>query len=208
MKKVLIVEDHSFLSAYLVSKIRVATGLEVDVASSFDEAVKLIIENDYFLALLDLELHQTKNQSVVDLVMSQKIPYIEMAGDFMQKKDNISKAHMVDFIIKESPDAIDFLIKSVKRVHKNRYTKVLVVEDSKNERKRIVSIVKHQLFQVYEAANGHEAINILEQNPDIKIVVTDVHMPEMDGISLLKYIRTRKLQDEMAVLGISSDNDF
>jgi len=60
MKKVLIVEDHSFLSAYLVSKIRVATGLEVDVASSFDEAVKLIIENDYFLALLDLELHQTK----------------------------------------------------------------------------------------------------------------------------------------------------
>jgi len=208
MKKVLIVEDHSFLSAYLVSKIRVATGLEVDVASSFDEAVKLIIENDYFLALLDLELHQTKNQSVVDLVMSQKIPYIEMAGDFMQKKDNISKAHMVDFIIKESPDAIDFLIKSVKRVHKNRYTKVLVVEDSKNERKRIVSIVKHQLFQVYEAANGHEAINILEQNPDIKIVVTDVHMPEMDGISLLKYIRTRKLQDEMEVLGISSDNDF
>jgi len=208
MKKILIVEDLSFLSQYLVSKIRAATGLEVDVARTFDDAVKLIVENDYFLALLDLELNQEKNYSIVDLVVSQKIPYIGMSGDFEQKLDDrVNRAHMVDFIIKESPDAIDFLIKSVKRVHQNRYTKVLVVEDSKNERKRIVSLVKHQLFQVYEASNGQEAINILEQDPEIKMVVTDIHMPEMDGISLLKYIRTRKLQDEMAVLGISSDNE-
>ncbi len=208
MKKILIVEDHRFLSTYLVSKIRTATGLEVDVARTFDEAVQLIVENDYFLALLDLELNQAKNHSIVDLVVNQEIPYIGMAGDFEQKLDDrVNRAHMVDFIIKESPDAIDFLIKSVKRVHQNRYTKVLVVEDSKNERKRLVSFVKHQLFQVYEASNGHEAINILEQDPEIKIVVTDVHMPEMDGISLLKYIRTRKLQDEMAVLGVSSDNE-
>ena len=208
MKKILIVEDLRFLSQYLVSKVRAATGLDVDVASSFDEAVKLIIENDYFLALLDLELYHTKSQCIVDLVTSQKIPYIAMTGDFHQKIDaRVNRDFMVDLISKESPDAIDFLIKNIKRVHQNRFTKVLVVEDSRRERKRIVAIARHQLFQVYEAADGQEAVSILEQDPDIKIVITDIHMPHMDGLSLLKYIRARKLQDEMAVLGISSDNE-
>ncbi len=197
-----------FLSQYLVVKVKAATGLEVDVASSFDEAVKLIVENDYFLALLDLELYHTENQCIVDLVTSQQIPYIAMTGDFQQKIDvRVNRDFMVDLISKESPDAIDFLIKNIKRVHQNRFTKVLVVEDSAQERKRIVSIAKHQLFQVYEAADGKEAVSILEQDSDIKIVITDIHMPHMDGLSLLKYIRTRKLQDEMAVLGVSSDNE-
>ncbi len=208
MKKILIVEDLRFLSQYLVVKVKAATGLEVDVASSFDEAVKLIIENDYFLALLDLELYHTKNQCIIDLVTGQKIPYIAMMGDFHQKIDErVNRDFMVDLISKESPDAIDFLIKNIKRVHQNRFTKVLVVEDSKRERKRIVAIAKHQLFQVYEATDGKEAVSILEQDSEIKIVITDIHMPHMDGLSLLKYIRTRKLQDEMAVLGISSDNE-
>jgi DNA-binding NtrC family response regulator len=47
-------------------------------------------------------------------------------------------------------------------------------------------------FKVYEADNADEAIRLLEANPDIQLIFTDVDMPgSMDGVKLAHYVRKR-----------------
>jgi CheY-like chemotaxis protein len=69
---------------------------------------------------------------------------------------------------------------------------VLIVEDEFLLRMDAVDIVSAAGFEVLEAANADEAIDILESRFDITVVFTDIQMPgSMDGLKLAKAIRGR-----------------
>lgn len=69
---------------------------------------------------------------------------------------------------------------------------VLVVEDEPLIRICAVDLVADLGFETIEAASADEAIAILEQRSDIRIVFTDIHMAgSMDGLELAAYVRSR-----------------
>ncbi|WP_242120297.1 response regulator [Sphingomonas lacusdianchii] len=69
---------------------------------------------------------------------------------------------------------------------------VLVVEDDPLMRMHIVEYLREQGFEVHEADHAEAALAILEANPLVRIVVTDVQMPgAMDGKALAHYVRDR-----------------
>jgi CheY-like chemotaxis protein len=69
---------------------------------------------------------------------------------------------------------------------------ILVVEDEVLLRLYAANFLADRGYEVIEAANADEAINILEQRPDIRVVFTDVNMPgSMDGLKLVETIRRR-----------------
>lgn len=69
---------------------------------------------------------------------------------------------------------------------------VLVVEDEFLVRIAAVDLVEDAGFRALEAGTADEAIAILEQRQDIRLVFSDVDMPgSMDGIKLAHYIRNR-----------------
>jgi DNA-binding NtrC family response regulator len=65
---------------------------------------------------------------------------------------------------------------------------VLVVDDESTLRYTLRGILEHQQFDVVEAADGVEALERLEES-EFALVITDIQMPRMDGIELLKRIR-------------------
>lgn len=65
---------------------------------------------------------------------------------------------------------------------------ILVVEDDKNLRKLIVTCLKRENYQTYEATNGIEALEILDNNY-IDLIVSDIMMPKMNGYELTKELR-------------------
>ena len=70
--------------------------------------------------------------------------------------------------------------------------RVLLVEDEVEVRQFAVRALKRQGYQVLEAADGVEALEIMEANEGtVDIVVSDVVMPEMDGPTLFKELRRR-----------------
>ena len=70
--------------------------------------------------------------------------------------------------------------------------RVLLVEDEADVRQFAVRALKRQGYQVLEAADGVEALAIMEANQGtVDIVVSDVVMPEMDGPALFKELRRR-----------------
>jgi CheY-like chemotaxis protein len=69
---------------------------------------------------------------------------------------------------------------------------VLIVEDELLLRMNAVDIIETAGFEVVEAANADEAIEILEARRDIGVVFTDIQMPgSMDGLKLVRAVRGR-----------------
>ena len=83
----------------------------------------------------------------------------------------------------------------------------LVVEDSNVQRAHMVSMLRSLGFgAVLEAWNGVDALEVLEQHARasgqqrIFLVVTDLDMPRMDGIELIRHLTERKLTDNLVVM--------
>ena len=67
--------------------------------------------------------------------------------------------------------------------------KILVVDDESRMRKLVKDFLVHKDFQVLEAGDGEEALDVFFANKDIALVILDVMMPKMDGWQVCKEIR-------------------
>lgn len=79
---------------------------------------------------------------------------------------------------------------------------VLIVEDEPLVRLCAVTMVEEAGLDVIEAANADEAIRILENRSDIRVVFTDIQMPgSMDGLNLAPQSVKTSIKDEVAIHG-------
>ena len=67
--------------------------------------------------------------------------------------------------------------------------KILVVDDESRMRKLVKDFLTKKNFQVLEAGNGEEAMDIFYEEKDIALIILDVMMPKMDGWQVVKTIR-------------------
>jgi two-component system chemotaxis sensor kinase CheA len=85
-----------------------------------------------------------------------------------------------------------------------KITKVLVVDDQFTVRELQRSILEAAGYRVTTARNGREACAEIVADPEIDLVVTDVQMPEMDGIELLRTIRADPRRSSLPVVVLTS----
>lgn len=67
--------------------------------------------------------------------------------------------------------------------------KILVVDDESRMRKLVKDFLTKKNFQVLEAGNGEEAMDIFYEEKDIELIILDVMMPKMDGWEVCREIR-------------------
>ena len=65
-------------------------------------------------------------------------------------------------------------------------TPILVAEDEAMLRLITVEVLQDAGFEVFEAADGAEALDVLKANPAIELLVSDIKMPRMDGYALVE----------------------
>jgi two-component system chemotaxis response regulator CheY len=71
----------------------------------------------------------------------------------------------------------------------NRAKVILVVEDDNSIRGLVVRVLKKEGYEVIEAINGRDALNKLH-DAKCELVLTDIQMPELDGVDLIKQLRS------------------
>ena len=95
---------------------------------------------------------------------------------------------------------------------------ILIADDEERLRRLVKDFLLKEGYNVFEAADGKEALNILSENPDIHLVILDVMMPFYDGWSVLRHIRkdnktlpvmmlTARTEDTDEVFGIELGAD-
>ncbi len=67
--------------------------------------------------------------------------------------------------------------------------KILAVDDSASMRQMVSFTLKGAGHDVTEASDGVEALNLAKSSSDFDLVISDINMPNMDGISLIKELR-------------------
>ena len=81
---------------------------------------------------------------------------------------------------------------------------ILAVDDSTSVRKMVESALRYKGYAVVAAADGLEALEALERE-QFNLVVMDINMPRMDGLSLLKTIRERPEWAGLPILMLTTE---
>jgi two-component system chemotaxis response regulator CheY len=81
----------------------------------------------------------------------------------------------------------------------------LVIDDSRTTRIIIGSILREVGLDVLEAGNGLEALEQLEQHPEVQLLLLDWNMPEMNGFDFLRAVRSQRRYDPVRILMVTSE---
>lgn len=207
---ILLIEDTRSISAMAAAMLKERWDCEVHIAATFEEANTLLETNgkDYMVAICDLNLPDAPHGEVIDLVTPYGIPVIAVTGIFGDElREMIVKKGVTDYVLKEGPSSYEYITNLVGRLYRNQFTKALVVDDSISARAVLKHMLTLQHLKVLTANNGKEALEVLEENPDIRIVLTDYMMPEMDGHALTMEIRKKTGKDRMCIIGVSGTDE-
>lgn len=208
MQQILLVEDSVMFGKMTKKKIEAECGVEVVWTQSLAETLTVLENFTFSLALLDLNLPDAPNGQVVDHVVEHGITSLVFtSNESEQVHDQVWEKEVADYILKDNPNSINYIIKTIKRIEKNDQCLALVVDDSRLYRNQLAELLQIQKFRVLTAPDATEALDIIEKYPDIQLVITDFEMPVMNGCVLCQKIRAQFNHDEMAIIGLSSTAD-
>lgn len=94
------------------------------------------------------------------------------------------------------------------KIEKLRGLKLLFVEDEED----LLSIISDALTKLQAnfltANNGLEALEILKENPDIDAIITDINMPVMNGLDMIKNIIDQDISIPIIVMSAHTETEY
>jgi two-component system chemotaxis response regulator CheY len=84
---------------------------------------------------------------------------------------------------------------------------ILVVDDSAAIRNEVSAFLKQNNFTVETANDGQDGLNKLKGDPAVKLVISDVNMPNMDGLTMAEKIRSDLGNQAVHIIMLTTEND-
>jgi two-component system chemotaxis response regulator CheY len=88
--------------------------------------------------------------------------------------------------------------------------KILIVDDSRTIRQQVSFTLTKGGYSVVEAEDGKDGLTKLDANPDVSMIISDVNMPNMNGIEMVEAIKTegKHLSVPIVMLTTEGSNDL
>jgi len=206
---VLIIEGSRVIAKLLKRQIATELDLPVVLAHSMDEALDQIkhLDPPPMAAVLDLELPDDPDEQVLTALQEARLPVIALTGSCdADSRARILERDFVDYYLKEV-QGISGVTEMIRRLEKNPSTRILLVDDSRTFRMLVRQLLEVHRFDILEAGDGQEGLEVLEQNPDVSLVLTDFEMPRVDGLELVSRLRSMRERGVVAAIGISAQGN-
>ncbi|MBY0355127.1 MAG: response regulator [Rickettsiales bacterium] len=84
--------------------------------------------------------------------------------------------------------------------------KALTVDDSRTMREMVAFSLKSAGFEVMEAEDGRDALKVLGASK-VDVIITDLNMPNMDGIELIRALRADSVHKFTPILMLTTESD-
>ena len=229
-KKVLIVEEnsrHAKALAYFLESFNVTS----EVSQSISESVDALEKETVDCVILDMGVPDNKAYETLEEIKKrsglENLPIIIFTGKSLsaveeskikQYADSIvvKTAHSYQRILDEVSLFLHLIEENNQTQKKNNYQqlgaldevlrnkKILITDDDvRNIFSLTKALEKHQM-NVYTAIDGKEALRILEEQPDIDVVLMDIMMPEMDGYETMKRIRSNPKYRNLPMIAVTA----
>ena len=208
--RILLAEDSNVFTQMIGARLKELLGLTVEVCRNFEDLQECCEHSSeqVTLAISNINLPGAENGEALEYLVDLSIPTIVFTSTFHEDtREKLITKEVVDYILKDNVFAVDMLTESVCRFLTNHRHHVLIVDDSPTARALLSSRLKRYNFRVSLADSGAKALDILRNNPDIGLVVTDYNMPDIDGFELTRRIRTMRGSHELRIIGVSSSTN-
>ncbi len=84
--------------------------------------------------------------------------------------------------------------------------RIMAVDDSESIRQMVAFALEQGGYTIIQAQNGRKALKKLKDT-DVDMIITDLDMPEMDGISLIKQVRSMSAHQKTPILILTTKSD-
>ena len=207
-QRVLIVENSRSYAGMLAEAVEDGLKLPVALARTMAEAeAALSAHPDIFLILSGLVLPDAAEDAIIDRFSSTGLPVVVVSSKYDEAlRDRVLGRSVVDYVIKSAPGHLEYLAWLVQRLDRNRRIAALVVDDSASARLMVAELLSSYGFRVLLAGDGEQALGAIEQDPGIRLVITDHEMPGLTGVELSAKLRERYNRDRLAIIGVSGAN--
>lgn len=207
---ILIVEDQKSIAQMTANLLKERWGCNVTIANSYAQTKEILKHqaDHFFIVISDLNLPDAADGEIIDLLIAHKQKVVAITGYFDQALHaELSQKGVVDYVLKKNINAYEYLSKLIGRLYFNQSIKVLVIDDSESIQKVTGAYLKKQFLNVIYASDGQKGLAILHENPDIKLILVDAKMPNMDGLTFTAMARKQKDQNNLSIIGISSSDE-
>jgi HAMP domain-containing protein/CheY-like chemotaxis protein len=214
-KRLLVVEDNELESRSIVELLG-HSDLEITTVSTGGEALSLLQDRAFDCCVLDLRLPDMTGFELLDQIQAEpslrSVPVVVFTGkDLSVEEEKRLKSVAKSIVLKDvqSPERLLdetslFLHRVIAdlpqakrdmldRLHSSgevlRGRKVLVVDDDARNIFALSIVLENREMEVLSATNGRQAIDLVQNTPDLAAVLMDIMMPEMDGYQTMKEIR-------------------
>jgi CheY-like chemotaxis protein/signal transduction histidine kinase/HAMP domain-containing protein len=215
LKRLLIVEDNQ-LERQSIVELLGHTDLEITTAATGAEAFQLLLDRSFDCCVLDLRLPDISGFDLLNQIQSEPslrpLPVVVFTGQDLSVEDekrlkSVAKsivlkdvqsperlldetALFLHRVVTELPDAKQ---KMLDRLHGSdeslQRRKVLIVDDDARNIFALSIVLENRDMEVLSATNGRQAIETIQNTPDLAVVLMDIMMPEMDGYQTMREIR-------------------
>ncbi|GIP34073.1 response regulator [Paenibacillus sp. J2TS4] len=230
LKHLLIVEEDEELRRSLVDLIGYED-VQITALSSGQEALRELDNRHYDCMVLDLGLSEMSGFDLLEAIRNKdqwkQLPIIIYTGKELDKSDEIRlKKYAESIIIKnvKSPERLfDETALFLHRVEANlpedkrqlleelhnkesafEGKNILLVDDDIRNVFALSSVLESFHMNVSFAENGVEALQVLEQKPEIDLILMDIMMPEMDGYETMRQIRSQLRFEKLPIIALTA----
>jgi CheY-like chemotaxis protein len=230
IKKLLIVEDNE---ATRLSMFELLQGDDVDIttAQTGEEAYRLLHAEKFDCVVLDLGLEDISGMELLEKVREDDIisyiPIVVYTGKELTKEENVQLEQYAESIIIKGVKSPERLLdevtlflhrvevdlpkaqqKKLRMLHDKEAVlsgkTVLMVDDDMRNVFALTSVFEEKGMQVLASENGKEALELLDQHPEIDIVLMDIMMPEMDGYEAMGRIRKQPIFKNLPMIALTA----
>ncbi|MEW6435586.1 MAG: HAMP domain-containing protein [Pseudomonadota bacterium] len=229
-RRLLVVEDNP-AERMSLSELLGHDDIEIVTADTGSEALKILQEDPPDCIVLDLSLPDISGFEVLEKIRDDAsladIPVVVFTGrELSSEEDTFLHTLARSVVVKgvESPERLLdetalFLHRVVselpaakqemlERLHNSDEDlvdrTVLLVDDDPRNIFALSSVLERRGMRVVTASTGSEAIDVITRTPDLKIVLMDIMMPEMDGYETMQVIRAKPSYRRLPIIALTA----
>jgi HAMP domain-containing protein/CheY-like chemotaxis protein len=216
-RQLLVVEDNEIERQSIVALLG-EKDIEITTVDTGAEAWRLMLDRNFDCCVLDLRLPDMTGFELLERIHSEAslrhLPIVVFTGkDLSADEERRLKAAAKSIVLKDvqSPERLldetslflhrvvtnlpEPKQKMLQTLHNSNAAlkgrKVLVVDDDARNIFALSIVLENHEMEILSATNGRQAIEIIQNTPDLAVVLMDIMMPEMDGYQTMREIRKK-----------------
>jgi HAMP domain-containing protein/CheY-like chemotaxis protein/signal transduction histidine kinase len=229
-KRLLVVEDNP-LEQISITELLGHDDIDIETVETGKHAIERLHEEPTDCVVLDLRLPDMSGFEVLEKIRDDNalsnVPVVVFTGRELSPEEDARLHTMARSVVVKGVESPERLLdetalflhrvvsdlptekqRMLERLHSSDENlvgqKVLLVDDDARNIFALSSVLERRGMHVLTATTGREAINLLESEPSVAIVLMDIMMPEMDGYQTMEVIRANPAFRRLPIIALTA----